>query len=68
MAGYTGSKSLAAGDVLMFDSADTWDVGGGSQGFYLVGGVTYVGNGWGLGKPRQDSGDERLRRRARPLS
>jgi len=49
MAGYAGSKTLAAGDTVYFDSADTWDVGGGSWGLYLVGGVTYVGNEWGTG-------------------
>jgi hypothetical protein len=49
MSGYAGSKSLAPGDIVMFDSADTWDVGGGAQGFYLVGGVTYIGDGWGSG-------------------
>ena len=49
MAGYAGSKTLTAGDIVYFDSADTWDVGGGSWGLYLVGGVTYIGNEWGSG-------------------
>ena len=49
MAGYSGSATLAPGDTVYFDSADTWNVGGGSWGFYLVGGVTYIGNEWGSG-------------------
>jgi hypothetical protein len=49
MSGYAGSKTLVPGDVVYFDRADTWNVGGGSQGFYLVGGVTYIGDSWGNG-------------------
>jgi hypothetical protein len=48
MASFSGSGSLAPGDVIYFDSADTWDVTG-TQGIYLVGGVTYIGNEWGTG-------------------
>ncbi len=49
MAGHSGSGTLSAGDTVYFDSADTWNVGGGSWGFYLVGGVSYIGNEWGSG-------------------
>jgi len=49
MAGYSGPARLNPGDTVYFDSADTWDVGGGSWGLYLVGGVTYIGNDWGTG-------------------
>lgn len=49
MTGYSGSASLLPGDTVYFDRADTWDVGGGSWGLYLVGGVTYIGNEWGSG-------------------
>jgi hypothetical protein len=49
MTSWTGSARLAAGDVVYFDRADTWDVGGGPQGFYLLGGVTYIGDSWGSG-------------------
>jgi hypothetical protein len=49
MAGHSGPGSLSPGDNVYFDSADTWDVGGGSWGFYLVGGVSYIGNEWGSG-------------------
>lgn len=48
MASYTGSGSLRAGDVVYFDSADTWVVTG-TQGLHLVGGVTYIGDSWGAG-------------------
>lgn len=48
MSAYGGSAILAPGDVIYFDSADTWDVTG-TQGLYLVGGVTYIGNQWGTG-------------------
>jgi hypothetical protein len=50
MAAYSGAGSLAPGDVVYFDSADTWDVGEGTSGLYLVGGVEYVGNEWGSGQ------------------
>ena len=49
MTSWTGSKTLAAGDTVFFDRGDTWSVGGGSQGFWLVGGVTYIGDSWGTG-------------------
>jgi hypothetical protein len=48
MASYTGAGRLVAGDVVYFNRADTWLVTG-TQGIYLVGGVTYVGNAWGNG-------------------
>jgi len=49
MSTWSGSKSLAPGDIVNFDRGDTWSVSGGSQGFYLVGGVTYIGDTWGTG-------------------
>jgi hypothetical protein len=49
MTSYGGSRNLLPGDVVYFDRGDSWDVGGGSQGFYLVGGVTYIGDTWGTG-------------------
>jgi hypothetical protein len=49
MTSYTGSSSLAPGDIVYFDRGDLWSVSGGSQGFYLVGGVTYIGDSWGTG-------------------
>jgi len=48
MSSYSGSRTLAPGDIVYFDSADTWLVTG-TQGLYLTGGVTYIGNGWGSG-------------------
>lgn len=48
MAAYAGSGVLRAGDVVYFDSADTWLVTG-TQGLHLVGGVTYIGDSWGTG-------------------
>jgi hypothetical protein len=48
MAAYTGSGRLAPGDTVYFNSGSTWLVSG-TQGIYLVGGVTYIGNGWGTG-------------------
>jgi hypothetical protein len=49
MTSWAGTKNLAAGDIVYFDRGDTWTVSGGSQGFYLVGGVTYIGDTWGNG-------------------
>ncbi len=48
MASYTGSGTLHPGDTIYFDSADTWPVTG-TEGLYLVGGVTYIGDSWGAG-------------------
>jgi len=48
MASYSGSGTLIAGDTVYFDSADTWLVTG-TQGIYLTGGVTYIGDSWGSG-------------------
>lgn len=52
MAGYSGSRTLSPGDVVYFDRADTWVVSSGTQGLWLVGGVTYIGNEWGAGTSR----------------
>jgi hypothetical protein len=49
MTTWTGAGSLAPGDVVYFDRADTWTVAGGPQGFYLAPGVTYIGDRWGAG-------------------
>ena len=48
MDAYAGSGKLAPGDTVYFNSSDTWLVTG-TQGIYLVGGVTYIGNQWGGG-------------------
>ncbi len=48
MAAYAGGGGLAPGDTVYFDRADTWPVSG-TQGLYLTGGVSYVGNTWGSG-------------------
>lgn len=48
MAGYTGRAALAPGDTVYFNSGSTWSVSG-TQGLYLTGGVTYIGNAWGSG-------------------
>jgi hypothetical protein len=48
MQAYAGSGQLAPGDTVYFDRGDAWLVSG-TQGLYLVGGVTYVGNEWGSG-------------------
>jgi hypothetical protein len=48
MQAYAGSGRLAPGDTVYFDRGDVWAVTG-TQGIYLVGGVTYVGNEWGSG-------------------
>ncbi len=43
---HTGGNSLAPGDSVYFDRDDTWTVSGSPQGFYLVGGVRYIGDEW----------------------
>jgi hypothetical protein len=48
---FNGSRSLSPGDTVYFDRGDTWTVTG-TQGIYLVGGVTYVGDAWGAGARR----------------
>jgi hypothetical protein len=48
MEAYKGSGILRPGDTVYFDSADRWIVTG-SQGLYLTGGVTYIGDTWGFG-------------------
>jgi hypothetical protein len=48
MSAYSGSGTLRPGDVVNFDREDTWLVTG-TQGIYLVGGVTYNGDSWGTG-------------------
>ena len=50
---YTGSGSLSPGDTVYLDRADTWNVSSASTGgFYLVGGVTYIGNSYGTGSTK----------------
>ena len=51
MSAYVGSGTLSPGDTVYFDRADTWLVTG-TQGLYLVGGVTYIGDSWGTGTKR----------------
>lgn len=48
MSAYRGKGKLVAGDTVFFRNSGTWLVTG-TQGIYLVGGVKYVGNGWGTG-------------------
>ena len=48
MEAYSGSGTLLPGDTVYFDSSDKWAVTG-KQGIYLVGGVTYIGDTWGMG-------------------
>ena len=48
MGSYAGRGALAAGDTVYFNSARVWLVSG-TQGLYLTGGVTYIGNVWGSG-------------------
>lgn len=46
MVSYTGSVQLKAGDTVYFDRDDVWTVTGSPQGFFLVGGVSYIGDEW----------------------
>jgi hypothetical protein len=48
LTGWSGSATLHPGDTVYFNRGGTWLVNG-SQGIYLVGGVTYDGNSWGVG-------------------
>ncbi|MFO1152694.1 MAG: LamG-like jellyroll fold domain-containing protein [Rhodospirillales bacterium] len=45
-AAHTGGHSLSAGDTVYLDRDDTWTTTGSPQGFYLVGGVRYIGDEW----------------------
>ncbi len=45
-AAHTGGHALAPGDTVYFDRDDTWTVTGSPQGFYLMGGVRYIGDVW----------------------
>lgn len=49
MESYAGRGVLAAGDVVLFNSNGVWRVRG-TQGIYLVGGVSYDGKSWGNGQ------------------
>ena len=46
MTSYAGSGTLRPGDTVYFDRDDTWIVTGSPQGFYLIGGVRYIGDEW----------------------
>ena len=46
---YSGSGKLIPGDTVLFNSGDIWSITSGTQGVYLLGGVTYIGNVWGSG-------------------
>jgi hypothetical protein len=48
MSAYSGTEILRPGDTVYFNRDETWFVSG-SQGVYLTGGVTYIGNSWGGG-------------------
>ena len=50
MAGWSSSVKLKAGDTVYFNSSDTWTLSDGSYGFWVTGGVTYIGDTWGNGK------------------
>lgn len=45
MAAFSGSVTLVPGDIVYFDRKDTWLVTG-TQGIYLVGGASYIGDSW----------------------
>jgi hypothetical protein len=45
MSSYAGSGNLQPGDTVYFDRDDVWLVTG-TQGLYVVGGVTYIGDTW----------------------
>ncbi len=49
MSGWSGLAKLAPGDTVYFNSSQTWGVCKSSGGFYLPGGVTYIGDSWGGG-------------------
>lgn len=51
MAAYSGSGVLNPGDTVLFDNCDTWRTTG-TQGIWLVGGVTYDGNVYGSCSPQ----------------
>ena len=48
MTAYAGAGTLLPGDTVYFNRGGTWPVTG-TQGIYLFGGVTYIGNQWGSG-------------------
>jgi hypothetical protein len=49
MPNWGGSGKLSAGDIVYFDSADTWTVLSGNYVIDITGGVTYIGDTWGNG-------------------
>lgn len=49
MEAWSGGASLSPGDTVYFDSSDTWTLEDGSQGLWVEGGVTYIGDYWGGG-------------------
>ena len=51
MAAFSGSGVLSHGDTVLFDNCDTWRTTG-TQGIWLVGGVTYDGNVFGSCSPQ----------------
>jgi hypothetical protein len=48
MSSYGGTGTLNPGDTVYFDCSDTWLVTG-TQGLFITGGVTYIGDSWGTG-------------------
>ncbi|MCP4745023.1 MAG: right-handed parallel beta-helix repeat-containing protein [Desulfobacteraceae bacterium] len=50
MDGWSGGATLKPADKVYFDSAGTWTLNGGSQGLWVEGGVTYIGDSWGNGQ------------------
>lgn len=59
MVSYTGTGTLKPGDTVYFNSAGTWPVTG-TQGLYLAGGVTYIGDSWGTGTRAEIRADAAL--------
>lgn len=49
MNGWTGNTTLNPGDIVFFDSGDTWSASSGGYILNLTGGVSYVGDSWGSG-------------------
>ena len=49
MSGWSGSATLAAGDTVYFDRADTWTASSGAALLSATGGVLYDGETWGSG-------------------
>lgn len=49
MSGWSGVKTLNAGDTVYFRNTDTWEAAAGQSMVQVTGGVTYDGRSWGSG-------------------